>query len=317
MTDPAADVGSGSNNSNMDIIGTTATASSPASAAIDWYSTGTSGCFFFRMQIAASALNGSRIDNNEWIVGLGTGSTTKAWMVVNGNNSDPNNVAIYNGSVVLQKSYNFNGAGANNDYAWATSVGSKHYVYWQVPYTDLSAVLGVGTIFGFFAGTSPANSFSSINRDCLSSNCSVPDYTLSQQTDLSQNLQTAASPDITSLSVTRGITSGSTSTVISGTNLSNTSNVYFGTSQATITANTSTSITVTTPSGNIGSVGVYVVTAGGGPSNTLANAFTYYAAPTVTNAAASGITSSAATINGNINPNNDRSEEHTSELQSH
>lgn len=45
LTDPAADVGSGSNNSDMDIVGTAATASAPAGAAIEWYSTGSAGCF--------------------------------------------------------------------------------------------------------------------------------------------------------------------------------------------------------------------------------------------------------------------------------
>ena len=199
-------------------------------------------------------------------------------MLFRSNNSDPNTVEIYNGAAtpVLQTSYNFNGAGSSTSYAWATTVNTYNYVYWQVPYSDLSSVLGAGTVFGFFAGTSQANSFSSINRDCLGSNCASPDYTLTQQTDLSQNLQTAASPSITSLSVTSGSTAGTTTTIISGTNLSNAQNIYFGKQQATITANTSTAITVTTPAGSVGSVDVYVVTAGG-PSNTLTSAYKYIA----------------------------------------
>ena len=95
LTDPAADVAGSGNNTNVDIVGTVASGSSPAVSAIDWYSTGTSGCFFFRMRVAATAIKSGRIDNNLWILSLGTGSTVKAWMVVNGNNSDPNTVKIY------------------------------------------------------------------------------------------------------------------------------------------------------------------------------------------------------------------------------
>ena len=196
---------------SQDIVGTVASGSTAAVAALDWYSTGTSGCFFFRMRIAASAITKSRINNNLWIVGLGTGSTTKAWMVVDGNNTDPNYVRIIDGanSANVLNSYAFNGYGSSGDYAWATNVGSYNYVYWQVPYSDLSTALGGDSVFGFFAGTSQSNSFTSINGDVLGSSL-TPNYNLTQQTDLSQNLQTAASPTISSpLSVTSGTTAGS------------------------------------------------------------------------------------------------------------
>ena len=181
LTDPLNDAGGSANNSQSDIYGAEATATTPAGSAIDWYSNGTSGCFQFRMRVAASALNGSRINNNLWIVGLGTGSTTNAFMVVDGDNKDPNSVRIFNGAAtpVQQFFYDFNGAGSNTDYAFVTSVGSgasiRYYVYWQVPYADLISVLGASTIYGFFAGTSQSNSFSSINQDCLpnSASCAV------------------------------------------------------------------------------------------------------------------------------------------------
>ena len=314
LTDPLNDAGSSNaNNSQSDIYGTEATSTSPAGSAIDWYSNGTSGCFQFRMRLAKSALNGSRIDNNLWIVGLGTGSTTNAFMVVDGDNKDPNSVRIFNGAAtpVQQFFYDFNGAGSNTDYAFVTSVGSgasiRYYVYWQVPYADLISVLGVSTIYGFFAGTSQSNSFSSINQDCLpnSSGCTVT-YASTQKVDLSQDVSVAVSPPvITSLSVTKGTTAGSTSTVISGTNLTNTVRVLFGNSPATITSFTSTSVTVTTPAGTVGDANVQVETAGGGLSNILQSAYKYITTPTATTVAATGLSSTTAQLNGSVNAGND------------
>ncbi len=311
LTDPLNDVGGGANNSDGDIYGTEATTTSAAGSAIDWYSRGTGDCFQFRMRIAQSALSGSRIDNRLWIVGLGTGTTTKAFMVVNGNNSGSNSVEIFNGSSVLIFSYAFDNAGSNNDYAYVTSLGSgasiRHYVYWQVPYADLISVLGDSTIYGFFAGTSQSNSFSSINGDCLpnSVGCSVT-YASTQKVDLSQDASVNVEPPIiSSLSVTKGSTSGGTPIVLTGTNLTNPVRVLFGNLPATITSFTSTSVTVTTPAGSTGDVSVQVETALGGLSNTLTRAFKYITAPSVTTVEATGITSTTAQFNGTVNPGND------------
>ena len=307
LTDPLNDAGGSANNSQSDIYGTEATSTTPAGSAIDWYSNGTSGCFQFRMRIAASALNGSRINNNLWIVGLGTNTTTNAFMVVDGDNAGSNSVRIFNGSAVEKFTYDFNLAGSNTDYAYVTSVGSRYYVYWQVPYLDLISVLGASTIYGFFAGTSQSNSFSSINQDCLpnSSGCTVT-YASTQKVDLSQNVSTTVSPPvITSLSVTKGTIAGGTTTVISGTNLTNSVRVLFGTTPATITSFTSTSVTVTTPAVNVGDVNVQVETAAGGLSNTLQNAYKYITTPTVTTVAATGLSSTTAQLNGTVNAGND------------
>ncbi|NCW72698.1 MAG: hypothetical protein EBW12_06835, partial [Actinobacteria bacterium] len=100
LIDPLNDSGGGSGSSNVDIYGTEATSSAPAGSAIDWYSQGTSSCFQFRMRIAASAVSGSRIDNQLWVVGLGTGIDTNAWMVVDGENSGTNYVRILDSSAV-------------------------------------------------------------------------------------------------------------------------------------------------------------------------------------------------------------------------
>ena len=71
-----------------------------------------------------------------------------------------------------------------------------------------------------------------------------------------------------------------------------------------MTANTSTAITVTTPAGSVGSVDVYVVTAGG-PSNTLTSAYKYIAAPSISTDAASAITASSAQLNGSVRAGGD------------
>jgi len=77
------------------------------------------------------------------------------------------------------------------------------------------------------------------------------------------------------ISPNQGSTGGGTVVTITGTNLSGATAVKFGTKPGTITANTPTSITVTSPSGS-GTVGVTVTTPGG-TSNPLA--FYYIGAP--------------------------------------
>ena len=207
LTDPSGDSGG---SSNVDIYGTEATASAAARSAIDWYSTGINGCFQFRMRILASAINGSRIDNNLWQLAVGTGSTIKAWIVVNGENAGNNDVTIYTPAGAVHKTYTFPLYGADSTTAWATSVGSgasiRYYVYFQVPYNDLISLLGSSTIYGFFAGTSQSNSVTAINRDCLnvSASCSSPSFSSTQQIDLSQNISAAIpAPNITSISPLR------------------------------------------------------------------------------------------------------------------
>ncbi len=77
-------------------------------------------------------------------------------------------------------------------------------------------------------------------------------------------------PAITALSPTSGPVAGGTSVTISGTGLSGATAVDFGTTAGTITADTATSITVTSPPGSSGAVSVTVTTPGG-----LSNAETY------------------------------------------
>ncbi|MFI6122985.1 IPT/TIG domain-containing protein [Streptomyces sp. NPDC051064] len=86
-----------------------------------------------------------------------------------------------------------------------------------------------------------------------------------------------------------GSTGGKTPVTLTGHHLANATAVHFGTAQATITANTATSMTVTTPGGS-GAVPVTVTTAGG--AGTLGT-FYYTPPPTLT-----GISPAAGPVAG-------------------
>ncbi|NDH13257.1 MAG: hypothetical protein EBY13_05130, partial [Actinobacteria bacterium] len=90
--------------------------------------------------------------------------------------------------------------------------------------------------------------------------------------------------------------------------LANTSQVYFGGTAATITSSSNDSITVSvsTPAGGVGAVDVYVVTPGG-TSNTLINAFTYIALPTVQTDSATAVAANSAQLNGLVKAGADTS----------
>lgn len=103
---------------------------------------------------------------------------------------------------------------------------------------------------------------------------------------------------VTSLSTNAGPTAGGQSVIINGADLAGATSVTFG-SGGTITANTSTAITVTTPSGAPGTTNVVVTTAAG--SVTLTGAYRYVPAPTISSIVAnSGPASggSSVAING-------------------
>ncbi|MEU7633739.1 IPT/TIG domain-containing protein [Nocardia sp. NPDC049220] len=95
------------------------------------------------------------------------------------------------------------------------------------------------------------------------------------------------------ISPSQGSTAGGTAVTITGTNLGGATAVRFGAKLATITANTPTSVTVTSPSGT-GTVGVTVTTAGG-TSNPLS--FFYVGPPfKATLSPVSGVTAGGNTV---------------------
>src|SRR5439155_1483593 len=86
-----------------------------------------------------------------------------------------------------------------------------------------------------------------------------------------------AAPTIGSISPNGGPLAGGQSVTISGTNLGNATSVAFGGTAGTITANSATSISVTTPAHAAGAVDVVVTTSGGAATST--NGYTYIAPP--------------------------------------
>ncbi len=85
-------------------------------------------------------------------------------------------------------------------------------------------------------------------------------------------------PTVTSITPTSGPAAGGTSVTIAGTNLSSVIAVDFGLDAATITADSATSITATSPAGS-GAVDVTATTPGGTSSTSAADVFTYVAPP--------------------------------------
>lgn len=109
---------------------------------------------------------------------------------------------------------------------------------------------------------------------------SVPvTVTTSAGTSNSVTYTYSAAPSLTSLSPNQGPTSGGNTVTLSGSNLSGATSVLFDGHAATITANSSTQITVTAPAGAAAPANVTVTTAAG-VSNPLP--YFYVAAPAIT-----------------------------------
>jgi PKD repeat protein len=85
-------------------------------------------------------------------------------------------------------------------------------------------------------------------------------------------------PAVTGIVPTSGTTAGGTSVTITGTGFTGVTGVMFGSTAATITANTATSITVTAPAGAAGLVDITVTTPGGTSATSAVDGYTYTAA---------------------------------------
>ncbi|AYV46331.1 hypothetical protein CFHF_15635 [Caulobacter flavus] len=92
-----------------------------------------------------------------------------------------------------------------------------------------------------------------------------------------------AAPTVTSVSPTAGPTSGGTTVIITGTNLSGATAVTFGATAATgFTVDSATQITATSPANAAGTYDIRVTTVGGTSATSASDQFTYVPAPTVT-----------------------------------
>jgi len=89
-------------------------------------------------------------------------------------------------------------------------------------------------------------------------------------------------PAVSSISPSKGPSSGGAAVTITGTNLQEATSVKFGTAEATITEDTATQIKVTSPTCPAGALHITVTTAGGTSTTSAADEFTCVAAPTIT-----------------------------------
>jgi DNA-binding beta-propeller fold protein YncE len=101
-------------------------------------------------------------------------------------------------------------------------------------------------------------------------------------------------PAVSAVTPSAGPTDGGNSVTISGTRLGNATAIAFGSAPATsFTVDSPTQITATVPAGTVGTVDVTVTTPGGNSATSVADDYTYVAAPVV-----SAIASTAGPIAG-------------------
>lgn len=108
----------------------------------------------------------------------------------------------------------------------------------------------------------------------------INNFTFPNSPTITTSFADCPAPTMTSYSSASGTTQGGVSFGITGTNLFNVNTVTVGGAAATITAKTSTSITVSTPAGTVGTKDVVITTYGHTVSSS--GTYTYLPMPTVT-----------------------------------
>ncbi|MEY4959670.1 MAG: hypothetical protein RL271_1044 [Actinomycetota bacterium] len=222
--------------------------SSVNGSAMDWFSSG-SGCdFFFRLRLKGNPVQGTGLDNNVYLVAIGRGTSPIVWTGINGDGTNkPSTVYVYNPTTSTYLSQvSVSGSDGTSKIKMVTdTVGAttEYLLEWRVANSLLPAGAFTSPV-GFFAGTSQSNAITTINADCidaltstgLANGSCTPTYTGTLAADLTLNTDAAVRPNITSVTPNKGTSAGGTTVSISGTNLSNTSQVYFGGTAATITS---------------------------------------------------------------------------------
>jgi hypothetical protein len=155
--------------------------------------------------------------------------------------------------------------------------------------TNLSGATGVS--FGSFGdGKITADSSTKVTATSPAGSAGTVDITVttaggtSATTSADKFTYVTPTPTVTGVSPSSGTTAGGTAVTITGTNLSDATGVSFGSfGDGSITADSSTQITVTSPAGSAGQVDITVTTPGGTSAITSADEFTYVVpAPTIT-----------------------------------
>jgi uncharacterized protein with beta-barrel porin domain len=149
--------------------------------------------------------------------------------------------------------------------------------------TGFSAAPGTGAVkFGATNATYTINSNTQITATAPANAAGTYDITVTtpggtSATSASDQYTYIAAPTVTAVAPTAGPTSGGSTVVITGTNLSNATAVFFGGTAATgYTINSSTQIIATAPASAPGTVNVRVTTPGGASATSISNQYTYY-----------------------------------------
>ena len=149
--------------------------------------------------------------------------------------------------------------------------------------TGFSAAPGTGAVkFGAASATYTINSNTQITATAPANAAGTYDITVTtpggtSATSASDQYTYIAAPTVTAVAPTAGPTSGGSTVVITGTNLSNATAVFFGGTAATgYTINSSTQIIATAPASAPGTVNVRVTTPGGASATSISNQYTYY-----------------------------------------
>ncbi len=153
------------------------------------------------------------------------------------------------------------GSGFSN--ATAVDFGSKSVAFTIISDSEIQADSPAGTVGTVDVTVSNANGASS--------------------TSSSDQFTYVAPPSVTAINPNSGTIQGGVAVTITGTNLTNASEVEFGSTPATILSDTATQIVVDSPAVNgIGSLDVTVTTLGGTSVTSNADLFNYLTVPTVT-----------------------------------
>jgi hypothetical protein len=168
-----------------------------------------------------------------------------------------------------------------------SSAGGTSVTITGTNFTGATAVL-----FGDYYATFTVNSSTSITATAPAQPAGTVDVIVQSYSGQSApssstrfSYSAATDPAVSSLSPTSGSTAGGTSVVITGTNFTGATDVWFGAVEVpSFTVNSSTQITATSPSQAVGTIDVTVETPSGVSVTSSSDHFTYTAAsaPTVT-----------------------------------
>lgn len=239
-------------------------------------------------------LSGTNLDNTSSVTlgstsvaSLSNVSATRVQFVVPAGSAGLKDVTLtttYGGSVTSVNAFRYIGAPAITSITpnIGSTAGGDTVTIAGANLTNVTRVL-IGTSIGTVtANTADSLTFTTGSATSAGTkDVTVQTYNGAGSVSSSNAYTYVSPPTIASVTPDRGVVVGGTSVTISGANLLNATNVTFGGIAGTVTANTGTSLTVTTPASSSGSKNVAITTTGGGTATSL-GAFTFVAQPTIT-----------------------------------